>query len=75
MVIKKFIDLQSKTKYTSLKKLPQQKWLIAKQQKKLKPNKQTLPKTNNPTLLKILNKIILFLPNSKRTQKTSMTKQ
>jgi len=75
MVIKKFIDLQSKTKYTSLKKLPQQKWLIAKQQKKLKPNKQILPKTNNPTLLKILNKIILFLPNSKRTQKTSMTKQ
>ena len=42
----------------------------SKATKKLKPNKQILPKTNNPTLLKILNKIILFLPNSKRMQKT-----
>ena len=48
--IKKFIDLNSKTKYTSPKTLAQQQKLPIAKLKRIKSNQQILPKTNNPAL-------------------------
>ena len=48
--MEKSIDLKSKTKYTSTKKLAQQQKLPIIKLKKIKLNQPILSKINNPTL-------------------------